>query len=54
MRVLAKRFGVSRGWAEKISRQQRQSGAMERVEQRHGPLSNVTGTTAGSLREQVC
>ncbi len=35
MRELAERFGVSLGWVEKISRQQRRTGAMERVEQRH-------------------
>ena len=53
MRELAEGFGVSLGWVEKISRQQRQSGQMERVEQRHGPLSRVTEAVEASLREQV-
>ncbi len=34
-------FGVSVGWAEKVCRQQRQTGQAERMEQRHGPLSRV-------------
>ncbi|MDQ2945690.1 MAG: winged helix-turn-helix domain-containing protein, partial [Acidobacteriota bacterium] len=53
MRELAESFGVSLGWVEKISRQRRQSGQMERVEQRHGPLSRVTEAIEASLREQV-
>ena len=53
MRELAESFGVSLGWVEKISRQRRQSGQMERVEQRHGPLSRVTEAMEASLREQV-
>ncbi len=53
MRVLAERFEVSRGLVEKISRQQRQSGGTESVEQRHGPLSKVTAEMEESLREQV-
>jgi transposase len=53
MRELAESFGVSLGWVEKISRQRRQSGQVERVEQRHGPLSRVTEAIEASLREQV-
>lgn len=53
MRELAERFGVSLGWVEKISRQQRRTGAMERVEQRHGPISRVTEAIEATVREQV-
>jgi transposase len=53
MRELAESFGVSLGWVEKISRQRRQSGQMERVEQRHGPAGRVTGKIEASLRGQV-
>jgi transposase len=38
---LAQLFGVSVGWAEKVCRQHRQSGQADRIEQRHGPLSQV-------------
>ncbi|MCE5308713.1 MAG: hypothetical protein LLG20_13830, partial [Acidobacteriales bacterium] len=38
---LAQWFGVSLGWAEKVSGQYRRSGRAERVEQRHGPVSRV-------------
>ncbi|MBI2815657.1 MAG: IS630 family transposase, partial [Acidobacteria bacterium] len=41
---LADRFGVSTPWAWKISAQRRRTGQMERVEQRYGPRSKVTGT----------
>ncbi len=53
MRELAESLGVSLGWVEKISRQRRQSGQRERVEQRHGPLGRVTEAIEASLREQV-
>ncbi len=53
MRELAESFGVSLGWVEKISRQRRRTGQMERVEQRHGPVSRVTGAIEASLGEQV-
>ncbi len=53
MRELAESFGVSLGWVKKISRQRRQSGQRERVEQRHGPLGRVTEAIEASLREQV-
>jgi transposase len=53
MRELAESFGVSLGWVEKISRQQRQTGQIERVEQRHGPISRVTEAIEAGLREQV-
>jgi len=38
---LAQWFGVSVGWVEKVSRQYRQNGQAERVEQRHGPASRI-------------
>jgi transposase len=38
---LAQLFGVSVGWAEKVSGQYRRSGQAERAEQRHGPPSRV-------------
>jgi len=52
-RVLAEGFGVSKGWVEKITRQQRQNGQMERVEQRHGPRSRVTEAVEAYLCEQL-
>ena len=53
LRELAKRFGVSVPWAWKISRQRRQSGQMERVEQRHGPRSRMTPAVQARLHELV-
>lgn len=50
---LARRFGVSVPWAWKISRQRRQTGRMERVEQRHGPPSRMTAAVQASLRALV-
>ena len=38
---LAQLFGVSVGWAEKVSGQYRRSGQTDRAEQRHGPPSRV-------------
>jgi len=46
---LALLFGVSVGWMEKVCRQQRQTGRMERVDQRHGPLSRVDGAAKACL-----
>jgi transposase len=46
---LALLFGVSVGWVEKVCRQQRQTGQMERVEQRHGPLSRVDAAAKACL-----
>lgn len=53
LRVLAERFGVSAGWAWKISAMRRRTGAMERPQQRHGPVSRVTPAIAGRLRSLV-
>lgn len=48
--VLALRFGVSRGWAEKLMRQLRQSGQIERPPgAKRGPASKLTP----QLREQL-
>lgn len=48
--VLARRFGVSLGWAEKVMRRLRQTGHIERpVGGRRGPASRLTP----QLRETV-
>jgi len=52
-RVLARLFGVSLGWAQKVVRQQRRSGRAERVEQRHGPLSRVDSAAADCLLQAI-
>lgn len=53
LRRLAERFGVSVGWAWKISAARRRSGKMERRQQRHGPLSRVTPAVEARLRDRV-
>jgi transposase len=53
LRALAERFGVSVGWAWKISALRRRTGTMERPQQRHGPVSRVTPAVEGRLRELV-
>jgi len=53
LRVLAERFGVSAGWAWKISAMRRRTGAMERAQQRHGPVSRVTPAIEARLRALV-
>jgi transposase len=53
LRELAKRFGVSVPWAWKVSRQRKQTGQMERIEQRHGPRSRITAEVQGNLRRLV-
>lgn len=48
--MLAARFGVSVGWAEKLRRTQRQTGEIERpVGAKRGPRSKITD----ELREQI-
>ena len=48
--MLAARFGVSVGWAEKLRRTQRQTGEIERpVSAKRGPQSKITD----ELREQI-
>jgi len=53
LRELAERFGVSSPWAWKISSQRKRTGQVERVEQRHGPASKVTGAVEQRLRTWV-
>ena len=53
LRELAERFGVSRPYAWKISAQRKRTGQVERVEQRHGPESKVTGAVERQLRSWV-
>jgi len=53
LRELAERFGVSSPYAWKISAQRKRTGQVERVEQRHGPESKVTGAVEQRLRTWV-
>jgi len=53
LRELAERFGVSSPYAWKISAQRKRTGQVERVEQRHGPESRVTGRVQQQLRTWV-
>jgi len=53
LQELAERFGVSAGWAWKISAMRRRTGVMERRQQRHGPVSRVTAAVEAWLRELV-
>jgi transposase len=53
LRELAERFGVSSPYAWKISAQRKRTGQVERVEQRHGPESKVTGTVEQQVRTWV-
>ena len=53
LQELAERFGVSAGWAWKISAMRRRTGVMERRQQRHGPVSRVTPAVEAWLRERV-
>jgi transposase len=53
LRVLALRFGVSHGWAQKIQRQRRQTGQVERRRYRPGPRSRMSEEVAGWMRAQV-
>lgn len=50
---LARVFGVSLGWAEKVCRQQRQTGQADRVEQRHGPRSRLDEAAQKCLLEAL-
>lgn len=53
LQALAERFGVSAGWAWKISAMRRRTGSVERPQQRHGPVSRVTSVVEARLRERV-
>ncbi len=48
---LAEEFGISLGFAKKISAALRRTGRMERVEQRHGRINRVTPLVQERLRE---
>jgi len=51
---LAERFGVSRGWAWKISSARKRTGRMERPNYRPGPKRRIDEQVlAGLLREQA-
>src|ERR1035441_3027671 len=52
-RELARWFGVSLGWVEKVCRQQRQTGQAERIEQRHGPVGRVDGAAQACLLRAI-
>ena len=48
---LAEEFGISLGFAKKISAALRRTGRMERTEQRHGRINQVTPLVQERLRE---
>jgi len=50
---LAEQFGVSGGWAKKISARRTRSGEIERPRWRRGPVSRVTAAGQAWLREQI-
>jgi len=50
---LAEEFGVSLGFAKKISAALRRTGQMERIEQRHGRIGQVTPLVQERLRERL-
>ena len=50
---LAEEFGVSLGFAKKISAALRRTGRMERTEQRHGRSGQVTPLVQERLRERL-
>ncbi len=50
---LAEQFGVSEGWAKKISATRTRTGQIERPGWRRGPQSQVTAAVQAWLREQI-
>jgi transposase len=50
---LAEQFGVSEGWAKKISAHRTRTGQIERPPWRRGPVSRVTVAVQASMREQI-
>src|ERR1035438_8734005 len=50
---LAEQFGVSEGWAKKISATRTRTGQVERPPWRRGPVSRVTGAVQEWLGEQI-
>jgi len=50
---LAEQFGVSEGWAKKISATRTRTGQIERPPWRRGPVSRVTVGLQDWMREQI-
>jgi transposase len=50
---LAEQFGVSVGWAKKISAARTRTGQIDRPPWRRGPVSRVTGEVQQWLRERI-
>jgi len=50
---LAEQFGVSEGWAKKISANRTRTKQIERPPWRHGPVSRVTTGVQMWLKEQI-
>lgn len=50
---LAEQFGVSEGWAKKISAHRTRTKQIERAPWRHGPVSRVTTAVQMWLKEQI-
>ena len=50
---LARQFGVSEGWAKKVSSTRTRTGQIDRPPWRRGPVSRVTVALQAWLREQI-
>jgi transposase len=50
---LAEQFGVSVGWAKKISAARTRTGQIDRPRWRRGPVSRVTGEVQQWIRERI-
>ena len=50
---LAEQFGVSVGWAKKISAARTRTGQIDRPPWRRGPVSRVTGEVQQWIRERI-
>jgi transposase len=50
---LAEQFGVSEGWAKKISARRRRTGQIDRPPWRGGPVSRVSEAVQAWLKEQI-
>ena len=50
---LAEQFGVSEGWAKKISATRARTGQIDRPPWRRGPVSRVTAAVQTWLKEQI-
>jgi transposase len=53
LRELAEQFGVSEGWAKKVSAHRTRTGEIERPPWRRGPVSRVTVAVQAWMREQI-